>query len=694
MLLSLSFDGCLSTELQICIAMKELNYRKNVTEHESDKQQILMIDSLLCCSILDVFTNCGDDAVRSPLSQPYSGPHEVIDRQKEKMMQIKVNNKTINVSIDRVKPAFLTFDSNTNSNNGNSNNHPNNTLTNSPVNKATKSHPLVVRVTKYGRTIKLSSVYKMKSYNVSTPIRTKSSLQVALPQITAVMVKNLLLVSFGMTLGFPTILIPGLSENNKNEDFRLNEQQISWIGSINLMCVPVGCLLSGFLTQPVGRKRSMQIITLPLAASWLIFRFSNKVWHIYLALSVTGLCGGLVEAPVLSYVAEITRPTIRGMLSATSTLSVTLGVLLQFLVGTVLPWRTVTLVCLGPPILSFCLLSLLPESPHWLIMHNKLKQAQKSLAWFRGWAHVDEIKEEFEAMFQSHKQNSHRVQIKDGIVNLSFEDSISNLNNQEPISNEKKSLANTKIEHIKLFTRKNFLWPFGMVTFIYFLSNFTGAWTLQTYAVNIFSTLKAPMNKYYATILLGVAEFVASFICIFAVRYFGKRFIGFMSICAVGLCDVVIGVYAHVNGIQYVLFKQDDLLLAPTIDEHNWVPLVFLLLIAFAGHCGLRSLPWMLIGEIFSHETRATGCGLASAVSYVCGFLANKIFLNMINSLTIAGTYWFYGGLSFFGCLIMYYILPETEGKSLQEISDHFSEILKMDNKVKRRTNKTVSVIM
>ncbi|KAK4880552.1 hypothetical protein RN001_008698, partial [Aquatica leii] len=301
------------------------------------------------------------------------------------------------------------------------------------------------------------------------------------------------------------------------------------------------------------------------------------------------------------------------MLSATSTLSVTLGVLLQFLVGTLLPWRTVALVCLGPPILSFCLLSLMPESPHWFIMHNKLNHARKSLAWLRGWGKVEDVEEEFEAMCRGHKLIVYNNPLKNGVDNPAFDGSFSNVNdNQKPMSTETKSFIKEKIKHFKLFTRKSFLWPFAMVSFIYFLTNFTGAWTLQTYAINVFATLKAPMNKYYATILLGLLEFLGCTLSIFFVRYCGKRVMGFMSICAVALCDIVVGVYAHINAIHYIEFKPDNLPSIPTIDEHNWIPLVFLILIAFTGHCGLRVLPWILIGEIYSHETRATGCGAAT----------------------------------------------------------------------------------
>uniref|UniRef100_A0A1Y1KY53 Uncharacterized protein n=1 Tax=Photinus pyralis TaxID=7054 RepID=A0A1Y1KY53_PHOPY len=57
----------------------------------------------------------------------------------------------------------------------------------------------------------------------------KSSFQKGLPQFVAVMVKNILLVSFGMTLGYPTILIPSLTSGDRNEEIQLTPEQVSWI---------------------------------------------------------------------------------------------------------------------------------------------------------------------------------------------------------------------------------------------------------------------------------------------------------------------------------------------------------------------------------------------------------------------------------------------------------------------------------
>lgn len=67
---------------------------------------------------------------------------------------------------------------------------------------------------------------------------------------------------------------------------------------MNLICVPVGCLLSGAITQAIGRKRAMQLNNIPFLMAWLLFAFSRSVWQVFVALCITGLNGGLLEAPV------------------------------------------------------------------------------------------------------------------------------------------------------------------------------------------------------------------------------------------------------------------------------------------------------------------------------------------------------------------------------------------------------------
>ncbi|XP_033163959.1 facilitated trehalose transporter Tret1 isoform X1 [Drosophila mauritiana] len=594
-----------------------------------------------------------------------------------------------------------------------------------------------------------------------------SNFRRALPQFLAVSIKNILLFGYGMTLGFPTIVIPaiqgGEGRSETSGDILLNKDEISWFSSINLICVPLGCLFSGLLTQPLGKRRAMQFVNLPILAAWLMFHFATRTEHLYAALCLAGLGGGLMEAPVLTYVAEITEPKYRGILSALGTTCVITGVFIQFILGSLMDWRSVAAVSSAFPVITIIMLCFVPESPVWLIREQRFREAVKSLQWLRGWVPEHMIEAEFNQLYDELITQKAIELSADGI----------------PPPGQRRTLG----QRLRMWRKRSFLVPFLLVSFSFFTGHFSGKTPLQTYAVQIFHTLKAPMNKYHATILLGVAEMLATILGVVLIHFTGKRPLVLVSTVGTGLCFFGTATYAHflsevpgftvnnvvVNASSIVpkegilsqqniskifeteqqairqeterfttqlpdmetttFFDQDiynrsrrevdemmttdapmdttmwpepsssvepipssslapasttvkpplveELLLVVPKQEHNylvWVPLILLLLSAFFSHLGIRMLPWILIGEVFPAEIRNSASGFAGGVGYIFGFLANKLFLLMLSALTLPGTFAFYASVAFFGTVVLYFTLPETEGRTLGEIEAHFSK--------------------
>ncbi|XP_030373716.1 facilitated trehalose transporter Tret1 isoform X2 [Scaptodrosophila lebanonensis] len=627
-----------------------------------------------------------------------------------------------------------------------------------------------------------------------------SNFRRALPQFLAVSIKNILLFGYGMTLGFPTIVIPAIQGGegrSEHSDIVLNKEEISWFSSINLICVPLGCLFSGMLTQPLGKRRAMQFVNLPILAAWLLFHFSTSTEHLYAALCLAGLGGGLMEAPVLTYVAEITEPKYRGILSALGTTCVITGVFVQFILGSLMDWRSVAAVSSAFPVITIIMLCFVPESPIWLIREHRFHEAVKSLQWLRGWVPEHMIEEEFNRLYD------------ELITQKAIEEAEENGGVAPP-----EGARRTLKSRLRMWKKRTFLAPFLLVSFTFFTGHFSGKTPLQTYAVQIFHTLKAPMNKYHATILLGVAEMLSTILGVVLIHFTGKRPLVLISTVGTGLCFFGTATYAHflndvpgftvnnvvvnasaivpkeniisqanisrifesekqalkqevttippdletttmldwpegttefpslnrskredVESLDYGergttfssstldLFDSDetgitstlqpqedeleettlipqkapapilaksteitpskkpaiaeDLLLTVPQQKTNylvWLPLILLLLSAFFSHLGIRMIPWVLIGEVFPAEIRNSASGFAGGVGYVFGFLANKLFLVMLAALTLPGTFLFYSCVAFVGTVVLYYTLPETEGRTLGEIEAHFSK--------------------
>lgn len=131
-----------------------------------------------------------------------------------------------------------------------------------------------------------------------------------LPQILACVAKSLILVDIGLALGFPTTLISALStadgeSSTTSNHLHFDKDQSSWFASLLYISQPVGCILSGWLTDRLGRKNAMILVNVPHVGAWLLIHFATEVREIYVAAIILGLGIGVMETPVVTYIGEI-----------------------------------------------------------------------------------------------------------------------------------------------------------------------------------------------------------------------------------------------------------------------------------------------------------------------------------------------------------------------------------------------------
>lgn len=329
---------------------------------------------------------------------------------------------------------------------------------------------------------------------------------------------------------------------------------------------------------------------------------------------------------------------------------VTIGVLLQFMVGTFLSWRQAAFANCLVPILCLILLFFIPESPTWLLYMNRNAEAQQNLAWLRGWSHVNDIREEFAEM---------SVKVMESVQR-----------------NERQ--RKTVFEIVQLLGRRELYYPFILIIFSFILDHFNGTTSLITYAIPIFRALKAPINEYYITVVMGSMQLLGCIIATTVIKHLGKRVTNFISLLGSSLCLVFVASYIYINKFFYF----ED----PFSEDHSkhWAPATLLVISTFWSFLGVKILPWLLIGEIFPNEYRAKATGFASAFGYLLGFISIKMFLSMVSLMTLPGVFFLFGFVGFLGIGVLYCFMPETEGKTLFEICDHFSGVSKLGNEVGR----------
>ncbi|GAB0097348.1 facilitated trehalose transporter Tret1 [Sergentomyia squamirostris] len=492
-----------------------------------------------------------------------------------------------------------------------------------------------------------------------------SKFRMYLPQILASTAKNLLNVDIGLAESFPTIAIPpllGTVEGGEEEIFHFTAEQASWFGSIAFICTPIGSILSGWVTEPIGRKNAMILVNLPHIAAWLLLHFATSVPQMYLAAILLGLGTGFMEAPVVTYVGEICQPSIRGIITSCTGVAATLGFFIGYLLGTLVTWREAALICLTIPIFTIIAICFVPETPIWLLSRGREKQAMKSLQWLRGWVEAEAVQEEFLEL-QRYSINSNRC------------------NPCQKIDQPCNHPPPTLIEKMKELIRKRTLKPMFIVTMFFLICQFSGLSGMRPYLVQIFQAYGIPVNPNWATATTALLKFLANIICTICVKIMGKRVMSLTSIVGTAVCTLAIGFYAHI-------------VLPPgwsSFDKHTEVPgngiipMVLFFSVSFITSVGMSPVPWMLLSEVFPFKARTTSAGLVAALYYIMIFISTKVYLNLEEGLGLDGIMWLYGSVAILGFLFFYTFLPETEKCSLEEIENHFSTKKLTDLKIERK---------
>lgn len=184
---------------------------------------------------------------------------------------------------------------------------------------------------------------------------------------------------------------------------------------------------------------------------------------------------------------------------------------------------------------------------------GRLKNAEDALCWLRGWVGPGEVKAEFDIICQEiHKPAESREKI--------WRD----------------------------FSKSTFYMPFLLVTWAFFVGSFGGTITMQTFAVVVFERLNAPIDQYTAAVFLGLAQFVGTLLCVFAIHFTGKRKLNFVSIAGTAFCFCAAAVYGYLNDSNVIIGE-----------NYSWLPTTMMIGAAFLSHIGIRLLPWVLAGEVF-----------------------------------------------------------------------------------------------
>ncbi|KAL0891907.1 hypothetical protein ABMA27_015155 [Loxostege sticticalis] len=450
----------------------------------------------------------------------------------------------------------------------------------------------------------------------------------AFRQVLAAFIANLGTINTGMAFGFSATALPQLKSNESS--IHITENEASWIASLSAAGTPMGCIVSGYLMDAIGRRTTLIVTEIPLIIGWLLVAAAQNVPMIYVGRLLIGFGSGMVGAPARVYTAEVAQPHLRGMLGALASVGVSTGVLIQYVIGSATSWNVLAGISATIPILALLTMLFVPETPNFLLTTNKRERAESSLAKLRG--STFNLDEEIQRMINFKEKN-----------------------HVEPLR--------TPREIIKALLAPSALKPFSILAIYFFVYQWCGVNTITFYAVEVFEASGASLDKYWLTISVGIIRLIFTVIGCILCRRCGRRPLTFVSAIGCGCTMITLAVYMY-----YVDFWRANNM----TPVNSWIPVAAIYIFTISCTLGYLIVPWVMIGEVYPTQVRGIVGGLTTCAAHLSVFSVVKTFPLLKHLLHDYGTFGLYGSMSIFGTAFFYFFLPETKGKTLQEIEDYF----------------------
>jgi sugar porter (SP) family MFS transporter len=436
----------------------------------------------------------------------------------------------------------------------------------------------------------------------------------------------------GLLFGYDYVVIGGAKPfYERYFDITQSPYLQGWAMSSALIGCLIGALISGYLTDLFGRKK-------PLIGAAAIFTLAAlgtgafNSFNLFIAFRL--MCGlgiGLASAVSPMYIAEISPASLRGRLVSVNQLTIVIGILaaqiVNYLIAEKMPvgstdqmilhswngqigWRWMFWSGAFPALLFFILSFLIPESPRYLAKSGNWKAANAILRRIGGNAYAIEGQQEIAASLQGH---SARI--------------------------DWKQLASANLRPILVL---------GVVLAVF--QQWCGINVIFNYAEEIFSLAGYSVNDMLFNIVItGAVNLIFTFVAMRMVDSWGRRKL--MLLGSIGLAIIYLTL-----GTSYYL-------------ELKGFAILVLVLLAIATYSmTLAPITWVILSEIFPNSIRGTAMAIATTSLWIACFVLTYTFPILNKMLHASGTFWLYAIICLSGFLFIMKRLPETKGKTLEEI--------------------------
>ncbi|XP_046650497.1 facilitated trehalose transporter Tret1-like isoform X1 [Daphnia pulicaria] len=452
------------------------------------------------------------------------------------------------------------------------------------------------------------------------------------PQILAALAAAFSAFVMGTTFGWSSPVQPQLQQNstlntvvdqNSTWYIDLDDDQMSWVGSLINIGASVGAICGGYLMDRFGRVFVLMAVSIPFFTGWLFIVLAVDPLMLYVGRLLGGLAAGICCAVAPCYIGEISIPDIRGTVGYFFSTNIGLGILFTQILGLGLDWRFISGVCAITPLVLFALLYFVPESPYFLVKNNKIDKAAKSLQWLRG--NLFNVEAEL-------------AQIKSRVI----EDKTQQLNLRD---------------FLRPWAYKPILIGIAVMVF----QQFSGLNAALFYSVEILQVAGSNLDALVSAVVVIITLLIGNFLGAVVVGRLGRRPLFMISEAIACLSMCVLGSYF------YILTNDPE-----AAKPLAWLPLTSLIVFISGIGMGLGPLPWIISSEVLPAKIRGQGSSIAALANFGLSFIVTKTFIDIQRAVTPAGAFWFYGGFCLLGILFALFLLPETKDKTSEQIEAFF----------------------
>lgn len=394
-----------------------------------------------------------------------------------------------------------------------------------------------------------------------------------------------------------------------------------------------GFFLSAILMDMFGRRIAHALVILPGTVGWLLIYFASDIPTIMTGRILGGITAGATVSLGAIAIGEYSSPIYRGMFLNLKTASVSFGGMVIHILANYMTWRNIALVAIFPHIVAILIVLTWPESPAWLASRQQFKKCEDSFYWLRG--NSAESNRELEELINAQMERSRFRKV------LTFSEKL--------------------VEFLKKFTRKDFMKPLIICIFGALLLEACGRHIFPAYAMLIIGEITGNSSySFYYTLCLDLIIVISSLSSSILVRLTKRRTLLFSTGFAAFSVLMIVCLYLFLAS-RSIISK-----------DHKF-PIALFVVYFILANLGCTPIPMALLGEVYPLAHRAAGSAVTGIVMSLCVMFGLQLTPILLFNLKVYGTFAVYGAIMGLSLLILYFLLPETKDKTLQEIEDYFN---------------------